>query len=235
MLADLSQLAVGFANGSVTVVRGDLIHDRGAKQRTVFESQEPITGLEVREGAVTTLYIATTARISTLVISGRGQGQPARTLEDLGCGVGCMALDKDTGEIIIARDDAISYYGLSGRARSFAFEGPKKLVKLFKEYIALICPPRVAQISNSTSRRFVGSAADELLNTSTLTLVETDLRFVGHTETMTSQVKTVFAEWGDLFLLTLDGKVSRKACGVSYILLTEAAVSISREDVATEA
>jgi len=78
-LEDLSQLAIGFGNGTVTVVRGDLIHDRGARQRTVFESDEPITGIGFKEGNITTLYIATTGRISTLVISGRGQGQPART------------------------------------------------------------------------------------------------------------------------------------------------------------
>jgi hypothetical protein len=38
VLGDLSQVAVGFANGAVTVIRGDLIHDRGTKQRTVFDS-----------------------------------------------------------------------------------------------------------------------------------------------------------------------------------------------------
>jgi vacuolar protein sorting-associated protein 11 len=208
-LGDLSQLAVGFANGSVTVIRGDLIHDRGAKQRTVFESQEPITGLEVREGPVTTLYIATTSRISTLIISGKGQGQPARTLDDLGCGVGCMTLDKDNGDIIIARDDAIYYYGPSGRGQPFAFEGPKKLVKLFGDFVALVCPPKVAQISNSSAmRRFGGTPVDDLLNTTSFTLLDTDLKFIGHTETLISQVRTVFVEWQDLFLLTLDGKVS---------------------------
>ena len=67
MLDNLSQLAVGFANGAVTVIRGDLINDRGAKQRTVFESEEPITGVEFREGATTILYLATTGRILTLV------------------------------------------------------------------------------------------------------------------------------------------------------------------------
>jgi len=208
-LGDLSQLAVGFANGSVTVIRGDLIHDRGAKQRTVFESQEPITGLEVREGPIITLYIATTGRISTLIIAGKGQGQPARTLEDLGCGVGCMTLDKETGDIVIVRDDAIYYYGPNGRGPSFAFQGPKNLVKVFRDFVALVCPPQVAQISNSSAmRRFGGTPMDDLLNTTTFTLLDTDLKFIGHTETLISQVRTVFTEWNDLFLLTLNGKVS---------------------------
>src|SRR5271154_5617036 len=87
VLDDLSQVAVGFANGSVTVIRGDLIHDRGTKQRTVFESQDPITALEVREGATTVLYIATTGKISSLVISGKSSGQPVRSVDNRGCGV----------------------------------------------------------------------------------------------------------------------------------------------------
>ena len=75
VLDDLSQLAVGFANGAVTVVRGDLIHDRGAKQRTVFESEEPVTGVEFRDvSKLTTLYVSTTARLLKLVEIGRAHG-----------------------------------------------------------------------------------------------------------------------------------------------------------------
>ena len=100
--SDLAQLAVGFANGAVTVVRGDLIHDRGTRQRTVFESEEPITGLEFREANTTALYISTTSRISALAVSGKGQGTPARTLDEHGCAVGCMTLDPETNEIVVA-------------------------------------------------------------------------------------------------------------------------------------
>ena len=62
VLDDMSQVAVGFANGSVTVIRGDFIHACGTKQRTVYESQDPVTGLEVRQGATKVLYIANTAK-----------------------------------------------------------------------------------------------------------------------------------------------------------------------------
>lgn len=191
-LEDLSQIAVGFANGAVTVIRGDLIHDRGTKQRTVFESPEPITGLQIREGAATALYIATTSRIAILIISGRGQGQPARTVDSQGCGVGCMSIDKKTKDIIIARDDAIYYYGPNGRGPSFAFDGPKKMITTFKDYVGLVCPPRVAQISKSkTYRRLGGSEMNDLFTTSSFSLLETDLRYIAHTESLSTQVKEV--------------------------------------------
>lgn len=204
----MSQLAVGFANGSVTVIRGDLINDRGAKQRTVFESEEPITGVEFREGSSTTLYLATTGRILTLTITGRGQGQPAKNLEDIGCGVGCMTVDKATGDIIVARDDAIYSYGINGRGPSYAYEGPKQLVSIYGDYIALVSPPKQATPTKmSTLRRFVGGKTDDLFNASTFAILNTDLFFVAHTENLISQVRALFVEWGDIFLLTLGGKV----------------------------
>ena len=201
-LEDLSQLAIGFANGAVTIVRGDLIHDRGAKQRTVFESEEPITGVEFREGSATTvLYVATTGRILTLTISGRGQGQEAKPLEDMGCAVNCMTIDHNSQEIVVVRDDRVYYYGLGGRGPSYAYEGPKKLVKIFKNYVTIVSPPPPA----SATRRFFST--DNSFNTWRFSILDLDLQFVAHTETITSDIETVFSEWGDLFLMTRDGKV----------------------------
>lgn len=212
----MSQLAIGFANGSVTVIRGDLINDRGAKQRTVFESEEPITGVEFREGPSTILYLATTGRILTLTITGRGQGQPARNLEDTGCGVGCMTVNKATGDIVVARDDAIYTYGVNGRGPSYAYEGPKQLVSTHDDYVALVAPPKQnTPTKMSALRRFVGTRTDDMFHASTFTLLDTDLKFVAYTESITSQVRALFMEWGDIFLLTLDGKVSRQVYSLS--------------------
>lgn len=200
---------MGFANGSVTVIRGDLINDRGAKQRTVFESEEPITGVEFREGPTSTLYLATIGRILTLTISGRGQGQPARAIEDAGCGVGCMTSDKVTGDIVVVRDDAIYYYGTNGRESCYAYEGPKTLVNTFGAYVALVSSPQASMPNKSNNfRRFGGSQADDLFTTSTFALLDTDLKYIAYSESLVSQVKFLFIEWGDIFLLTVDGKVS---------------------------
>jgi len=209
VLDDLTQVAVGFANGSVTIIRGDFIHDRGTKQRTVFESEDPVTGLELRQGATKVLYIATTAKISSLIISGKGQGQPVRTVDNRGCHVGCMTFDPATSDVIVAREDAVYYYGPNGRGPSYAFDGPKKLVKIYKEYVGLICPPRVAQVSKSkTFKRLGGDEVDDLFSSSSFTLLDTDLRYMAYTESLSAQPRHVFVNWGELFLLSEDGKVS---------------------------
>jgi hypothetical protein len=209
-LEDLSQLAIGFANGSVTVVRGDLIHDRGARQRTVFEGEEPITGIEFREGNITTLYIATTGRISTLVISGRGQGQPARSLEETGCGVDCLTIDTATRDVVVAREDGIYYYRLQGRGTVFAYEGPKQSINIFKDYVALVSPPQTNSIGRASPLRILGlNQVDDSFSSTTFTILNTDLKFIAHQESLSSQIRLLFIEWGDLFVLTLDGKIFR--------------------------
>jgi vacuolar protein sorting-associated protein 11 len=210
-LDDLSQIAVGFANGSVTVIRGDLIHDLGTKQRIIYESDEPITGVELAADAKgTTLFVATTARILKLLISKKGHSQPPKTVEDSGCGVGCMSIDKRTGEIVVARDDAIYYYTMEGRGPPSAYEAPKSLVAVYQEYVAVVCPPANTPTREPDSmRRRFGGTADALLNASTFVLLEPQLRVIGHTESLISPVKSLFPIWGDLFLLTQDGKIYR--------------------------
>lgn len=210
VLDDLTQVAIGFANGSVTIVRGDFIHDRGTKQRTVFESEDSITGLDVRQGATKVLYIATTGKISSLVISGKGQGQPVRTVDNRGCSVDCMTYDSTTGDLIVAREDAVYYYGVNGRGPSFALDGPKRLIKLYKHYVALICPPRVAQLSSTATFRRLGAGdMDDLLGNPSFTLLDTDLRYVAFTESLPAQPRDVFIFANELLLLTEQGKLYR--------------------------
>ncbi|ORY56078.1 vacuolar membrane protein [Pseudomassariella vexata] len=211
-LDDLSQVAVGFANGAVTVIRGDLIHDRGTRQRVVHESEEPITGVEfIADPRITTLFVATTARLLKLVISGKGQGQPPRTLEDSGCAVGCMTLNKNTGDIIVVRDDAVYYYNLDGRGLCFANDGTTTLAATYQDYVALVSPPSASSNgdSNNIRRRFGGANTEALFNASTVTMVDPVLQIVAHSESLISKVQALFQVWGDLFILMQNGKINR--------------------------
>ncbi|KAF6813543.1 vacuolar membrane protein [Colletotrichum sojae] len=214
VLDNLSQVAVGFANGTVTLIRGDLINDLGARQRVVHESEEPVTGVELMTDpqGLTTLFISTTARILKLAISRRGHSSPPKTVEDLGCNVDCMTVDKKTGNVVVAREDAIYTYTLEGRGAPRAYESPKRLVSIYQDYVALICPPSSSAADKPTDtmrRRFGGGAADALFNASTFVLLEPDLRVTGHTQSLISPFKAIFQIWGDLFILTQDGKVNR--------------------------
>jgi hypothetical protein len=210
---DLSQLAVGFGNGTVTLIRGNLIQDLGTRQRIVHESEEPVTGVELNVDTstnLTTLFIATTSRILKLAVSAKGHGHAPKTVEDSGCGVGCMTVDKKTGDIVVARDDAVYYYTLDGRGPPRAYESPKKSIAIFQDYVALVSDPSTTPAPpepTSIRRRFGTGAADSIFNPWTFTLLETDLKLVAHTESIISPIMATFQVWGDLYTLTQDGKV----------------------------
>ena len=206
---DLTQIAVGFGNGSVTVIRGDLIHDLGTKQRIVFESEEPITGVQLAsDDRITTLFVSTTARILKLELSRKGQGSSPKVVEDTGCAWGCMTLDKTTGDVIVARDDAIYTYSLEGRGPPRAYEAPKSMIATYRDYFALKClPPGVARDSENMRRQFGAGANDDLFNATMFVLLEPDLRVTAHSETTMSPVRFIFEEWGDLFTVSEEGKV----------------------------
>ncbi|KAH7021144.1 vacuolar membrane protein [Microdochium trichocladiopsis] len=211
-LDDLSQLAVGFGNGSVTVIRGDLINDLGTRQRIVHEGEEPITGVEfVVDAKTTTLFVATTAKLLKLLISGKGQWQAARTVEDAGCAAHCMTVNKKTGDIIVAREDAVYYYTLDGRGLCFANDGATDTVSAYKDYIALVSLPSPSKngAAKNIGRSFGGANADALFNASTFFMVDPALQIVAHSETLISQVKATFQIWGDVFVLMQDGKINR--------------------------
>ncbi|KKA30677.1 hypothetical protein TD95_003353 [Thielaviopsis punctulata] len=208
-LDDLRQIAVGFANGAVTIIRGDLINDLGAKQRIIHESEEPITGVELStDSQDTILFISTTSRILRIVISKKGQNLPPKTIEDIGCGVGCMTRDKKTGDIIVAREDALYYYTIDGRGPPCAYESQKSLISTYGDYVAVLCPPseNSSLKQREPIRRF--GAASDILNVSTFMLLEPGLRIISHTESVVSSVKGIFELWGDLYTLTQDGKIS---------------------------
>lgn len=120
-----------------------------------------------------------------------------------------MTLDDHNGEIIVVRDDAIRYYRSSGRGPSYAYEGPKQSIRLFRDYLAIVSLPRSPSSVKTNDRRKFGVApTEDMFNTSNFALLDTDLKFLAHTQTLPAQVRSIFSEWGDLFVLTLDGKVS---------------------------
>ncbi|QUC21366.1 uncharacterized protein UV8b_05609 [Ustilaginoidea virens] len=211
-LHDLSQIAVGFGNGAVTVIRGDLVHDLGTKQRIVYESQEPVTGVQLAtDEKLTTLFISTTTRILKLGLSRKGQGLPPKIMENIGCAWGCMALDKETGDVVVARDDAIYTYTMDGRGPPKAYEAQKTMIAMYENYVALKCLPSGAsgRDPDSMRRRFGSNGHEDLFTATTFVLLEPDLRIIAHSETMISPVRFVFDVWDDLYTMSEEGKVYR--------------------------
>ncbi|KAK7205492.1 hypothetical protein BZA70DRAFT_295277 [Myxozyma melibiosi] len=211
---DFSIIAVGFENGHVVHVRGDLLHDKGLKQKIIYESPAPVTGLEFYEASKTSLlYISTTERIVTAWTTGKNQGSLARVLEEKGCAKGCMGIKKATGEILVAREDAIYFYTPYGRGPLYVYEGPKSQLFVYKSYIGIVSPNNAATDSNvqSSVRKYVGATASSAdpYETAQFTILDTDNKFVAYTGQFAGGVKSIFTEWGDLYVLGGDGQLYR--------------------------
>ena len=139
LTSNLSHLAIGLGDGTVLIYRHllqSLTTSPTAitslpKARVIHESQEPITGLGFREprsqavadaaSATVSLFIVTTNRVLCAPVSGKG-GE-ARTIDEIGSGLGCAVMDWERRDMIVARDDAIYRYGLEGKVATFAYEG----------------------------------------------------------------------------------------------------------------
>ncbi|GMG40331.1 unnamed protein product [Ambrosiozyma monospora] len=136
---DFSILAFGFANGSVILVRGDLLHDRGSRQRVVFESQEPITDVQLRSESI--LFVSTVSRIFTIPTTGRNQGYPDKLLEEkLGADINCVDILQDPKKnLVVARDESIQFYNSKGKSHNLMLDIPKKRLHAYKsKYILLV-------------------------------------------------------------------------------------------------
>lgn len=145
--SNLSHLAIGLGDGTVLLYRHVLQSLTTSptsltslpRARVIHESPEPITGLGFREASVSqtattsrapendktsgqvSLLIVTISRV--LVASASAKGGDARTIDEMGCGLGCAAMDWDRREMIVARDEAIYVYGAEGRGACYAYEG----------------------------------------------------------------------------------------------------------------
>ena len=126
-----------------------------------------------------------------------------------------MARIAASGEIVVARDDALYYYGIEeGRGAPRAYEAEKSSIEIWGDYVAVVCPPpdgsgSAGKTTDALARRRFGSTVDTLLSASTLVLLEGELRLVGHTETLLSPARAMLKMWGDLYVLTQDGKITR--------------------------
>lgn len=137
----LTCIAIGYTNGRVILVRGDMLKDRGAKQRVVYESMDPITGIQFNP-MEEVLFLTTTSKILTLLTTGRNQGMPLRVLSgNLGADLDCSDLEFKTSRLIVANHDGFKFYNHVSKAQVVNFNVAKrKILRIFKDYLLVVCP-----------------------------------------------------------------------------------------------
>ncbi|KAG0233879.1 hypothetical protein BGW42_007086 [Actinomortierella wolfii] len=204
VLETLTQIAVGFANGTVILIHGDLMKEKATGQRPVLQNDEPVTGLGFKEqprGSI--LYIATTAKVMTY----NTYNKTLQTLDDnQGGGLGCVVMNELTHELAIARDEAIFFYSSDGRGPAFAFQGPKTYITFFKSYLVSVSP---MSMPYGNSRSIGLNTPAPANDTTKLTIIDTVNKFVAYTATFPQGIRSVICEWGSIYIVENNGKVYR--------------------------
>jgi hypothetical protein len=250
--ASLSHLAVGLGDGTVLLYRhldqslfsGSNALNALPKPKVIQEyPTEPITGLGFREPKPTAedkadrenlhLFIVTTNRVLCYLAAGKGSGATPTVVDEVGCGLGCAAMDGRAREMVVARDEAIYMCAPDGRGACYAVEctirylysvyvnltcriwlGPKITVTPYKNYLVIVSPPFFPSgtSASATVRNYVARAPNpaSVLQTdvSKVTIFDLENKFIAYSESAFKEgIREVICQWGQIFILSNDGKV----------------------------
>ncbi|ODN93457.1 vacuolar membrane protein [Cryptococcus wingfieldii CBS 7118] len=216
----LSHLAIGLGDGTVLLYRHFLQSLTTSptaltslpKARVVHQSHEPVTGLGFNEqSSSSNLFIVTTNRVLCAPVSGKGE---ARTIDELGCGLGCAVMDWERKDMVVARDEAIYLYSPEGRGASFAYEGPKSSIAVFNHNLVITSPPfhPSASSNSATIRHYVKANPNgdsPSVDIAKITVFDLQNKLVGYSGTYKDGVRDVYCQWGGIYVHGGNGKLAR--------------------------
>lgn len=197
----LTCIALGYTNGKVILVRGDMLRDRGAKQRVIYESVDPITGIHFNRFEEI-VYVTTISRVLTVLTTGRNQGKPHRVLsKNQGVDLDCSDIEYRSLKLITASTEDLKYFNHVSRSSVINFNVPKKkILRLFKDYLLIVCP-----IEETVEDKSISSSTKTLTRLLLLDLKNMHISFSLTIPNLT--ISHVFASNNDnnVLLLSMDG------------------------------
>lgn len=145
---DLTIFAIGYTNGKVILIRGDVLRDRGSKQRIIYESNDPITGLEIYKNEY--LFITTTSKIINTSLINRSKPE---IISKSGVDLYCQTFDHEKGQLIVGNHAYIKFYNNYQKIKTINYQINKsKVVWLARKNYLLIISPEESKNKKLTSR-----------------------------------------------------------------------------------
>ncbi|RKP23269.1 hypothetical protein SYNPS1DRAFT_31012 [Syncephalis pseudoplumigaleata] len=185
VLENMAQIALGFADGKVVVLRGQLLKDKHPKQRTVWSSEEPVTGVALYERN-SQIYLYITTLMKTVVCNTTTAKEQQSVIDEHGCALGCGVLNATTGDLVLGREEAIFSYTPEGRGSCYAFEGPKTAMVWHGNYLVIL--------------------HDDASNTQ-VTLFDPLQKYIAYSDEVRSGIRATVSASGGLFLISNSGKL----------------------------
>ncbi|XP_063984513.1 vacuolar protein sorting-associated protein 11 homolog [Diachasmimorpha longicaudata] len=206
----LTMMAVGFADGSIMLYRGDLTRERKNKIKILKDSTAPITGLQIRStGKQNHLFVVTTMNVYLYNITVKDK-EVKTVLDNMGCADRCSVLAETSQDshFMISRSNAIYCYTLDGRGPCYAIEGQKTMLDWFRGYLVIVAKesgnvPRSTTVSSKPSAiEPIPVGADKHM----ITVLDIQNKFIVFSASMLS-IQAILSEWGGLFILSGDSKL----------------------------
>ncbi|NXE78887.1 VPS11 protein, partial [Cochlearius cochlearius] len=204
---NLNFMAIGFADGSVVLTKGDITRDRHSKTQVLHEGSYPVTGLAFRQSGKTThLFVATTENIQSYMLSVKDY--PHLELDTHGCGLRCSSLSDPSQDLqfVVAGNECVYLYQPDERGPCFAFEGQKLIVHWCRGYLVIVSKdPFTGAGGTPPSSEFAGNEAQHS-DTPPLNIYDLCNKFIAYSSVF-DDIVDVLAEWGSLPPPTRDGKI----------------------------
>ncbi|XP_077990077.1 vacuolar protein sorting-associated protein 11 homolog [Glandiceps talaboti] len=195
----LNMMAIGFTDGTVTLVKGDVLRDRHTKTRTIHQDNSRITGLAFRHSQkyITLFIVCETSVVSVNITINDRKEQ----LDSHGCPVRCSVLSDNSQDcqFVIGRSEAVYFYQADGRGPCLAFEGDKLLLQWYRGYLVL-----VSRENKTIPRGATGGAPTRNMNV--VTVYDIQNKFIAYSSPI-PEVLDVLCEWGSMYVLSGDHKL----------------------------
>lgn len=190
---DFTILAIGFSDGNVILIRGDLIHDRGSRQRLIYSNKEPITSIYFKDDL--TLYVTTISKIFTLSTMGKNNGHLEKLLdEQQGADIDCT--DIFDNQLLVSRDENFQFYNSKGKSHSIQMNIPKRRSYVYKNRYILCLTYINSTLTDSS-----------IFSNNKLMILDTKNNFIVFNQSISQSIIEIFEIWGDLYMLLSDGSL----------------------------
>lgn len=208
---DLNYIVVGFVNGKIILVKGDLSRDRGAQQRLLYEdpTREPLTSLYLNSDA-TYCFASTTSKILLFNTTGRNRGNPDMVLNNAaGLALNCGYYSKVSDEFICCLDNVIEFYHDNGDKHNLQLniKGVKRITALSRSELLIVYEE---EHKKSTSLDF-DTASTNVVNK--IAILDLENSVISYSFYTTSNIIDIFhinkKKTNIVYLLTSEGLLHR--------------------------
>ncbi|EDV22408.1 uncharacterized protein TRIADDRAFT_28801, partial [Trichoplax adhaerens] len=198
-LDSLSHLAIGFANGSVVLLHGDVMIEKYCKSRVVHSDRYPVTGVVLKKSdKQIVVFIATTDSIISYIISHKDH---KTMLSAEGCQLRCSILSSPLQEqqLVVARNEALYFFQTDERGPCLAFTGEKVFLRWFRNSYLIV-------VSKETKASLPRSAGGTVRSTYMLTIYDIVNKLIAFSAPFV-EITDVLIEWGSVYVVLGDNTI----------------------------